>query len=118
MKKGSIELCGMKFHARHGCLESERILGNEFTVDFSCELGLEASGISDDLRDTLDYSRVYALIEEEMQVPSNLLEHVATRIADRLESEFGLEGGFEVRVSKKNPPVGGECEWARVTIRR
>lgn len=118
MKKGKIELCGMKFHARHGCLESERILGNEFIVDFSCELDLEAAGISDDLRDTLDYSRVYALIEEEMQVPSNLLEHVATRIADRIANELCLEGNFEVRVSKKNPPVGGECEWARVSVRR
>lgn len=108
----------MRFFARHGCLESERAEGNEFLVDFSCEADLEAAGWSDDLADTLDYSRVYAIVEEEMRIPSNLLEHVATRIADRLAGELGLESGFEVRVSKKNPPVGGECEWARVSVRR
>lgn len=118
MGKGRIELCGMRFFARHGCLESERTDGNEFLVDFSCEADLETAGRSDDLADTLDYSRVYALVAEEMQTPSNLLEHVAARIADRLSAELGLESGYEVRVSKKNPPVGGECEWARVSIRR
>jgi dihydroneopterin aldolase len=118
MKKGKIELCGMRFFARHGCLESERAEGNEFLVDFSCDRDIEAAGITDDLADTLDYSRVYAIVAEEMQEPSNLLEHVAARIADRLERELELEGGFEVRVSKKNPPVGGECEWARVSVRR
>jgi len=115
---GKIELTGMNFFARHGCLESERINGNWFLVDFSCDWDTSRAERSDDLSDTLDYSRVYAIVAREMAVPSQLLEHVAGRIADALCREIpGLEH-FEISISKKNPPVGGACEWAKVSIKR
>ena len=45
----------------------------------------------------------------------NLLENVAARIVDAIEGA-GLGFWFvQVRVSKKNPPVGGVCAWSRVT---
>ena len=115
---GRIELCGMKFFARHGCLESEREQGNEFTVDFACDYDTSVAECSDELDDTLDYSRVYAVVAGQMEIPSNLLEHVACRIADALEEELPELDHFQITVSKKNPPVGGECEWARITLKR
>ncbi len=118
MTMGRIELCGMKFFARHGCLESEREQGNEFTVDFSCEYDTSYAERSDDLCDTLDYSRVYAVVARQMAVPSMLLENVTCRIADAIHEELPEIEHFQITVSKKNPPVGGECEWARITLRR
>ena len=53
-----------------------------------------------------------------MDEPRQLLESVAGSIAGRIREEFPRVSGVEVSVSKKNPPVGGECEWARVTARR
>ena len=111
-------MTGMQFRAFHGCLESERSNGGDFTVDFSCELDTSRAERSDDLADTLDYSRIYAIVGREMQIPSSLLEAVAGRIADAIRDEFPWLDPFEVCVSKKNPPVGGLCEWARVTVRR
>ncbi|MBR4808916.1 MAG: dihydroneopterin aldolase [Bacteroidales bacterium] len=116
--KGRIELTGMHFRAFHGCLESERTEGGDFKVDFSCEADTSRAERSDDLADTLDYSAVYAVVAAQMQVPSQLLEAVAGRIADAIGEEFPSIGHFEVSVYKKNPPVGGECEWAKVTVRR
>ncbi len=113
-----IELLGMHFRSRHGCLESERILGGEFIVDVSFDADTAAAERSDDLHDTVDYSVVYSIVEGCMAVPSNLLEHVAGRIADGISEAFPQVSGLQVSVSKKNPPVGGECEWARVTVRR
>ena len=118
MMTGKIELTGMRFFARHGCLESERRDGNEFVVDFACDYDTSVAENSDDLLDTLDYSRVYAIVAREMETPSNLLEHVAGRIADALLAEIPELDHFEISVSKKNPPVGGECGWAKVSIRR
>lgn len=115
---GRIELSGMRFYAYHGCLESERRLGAEYMVDFSCETSIHAASRSDNLADTVDYSRIYAIVAREMETPSNLLEHVVGRIADSIRASFPQLESIEVRVSKKNPPVGGECEWARVTVRR
>ena len=116
MMKGWIELSGMRFYAYHGCLESERIGGNEFTVDFRCPVSPSRAAESDSLEDTLDYSRVYGVIAGQMKEPCNLLETVACRIAASLEKEFPQLEHFDITVSKKNPPVGGECEWASVSI--
>ena len=113
-----LELIGMRFYAYHGCLETERRIGTEYLVDFSCELDTSHAGQTDDLADTVDYSLVREIVAGEMAVPSNLIEHVAERIADALQAKIPQLGHFEVRVSKKNPPVGGECQWARITVRR
>ena len=115
---GRIELLGMRFFAHHGCLESERLEGNEFRVDFSCDWDTSAAELTDDLDDTLDYSLVYSIVAREMAEPSMLLEHVAGRIADALQQEIPELEHFELSVYKKNPPVGGECEWAKVSTRR
>lgn len=115
---GRIELLGMHFRAYHGCLESERAQGNDFTVDFRCEADIAQAGRTDCLEDTLDYSRIYAVVRQQMMQPCNLLEAVAERIADAISAEFPQLEHFEVCVGKKNPPVGGECEWAKVTARR
>lgn len=118
MMSGRIELQGMHFFARHGCLESELVNGNEFRVDFECDYDFSRAAQSDNLEDTLDYSKVYAVVARQMAVPSKLLEHVAARIANALQSELPELEHFEICVSKKNPPVGGNCEWAKVRIKR
>lgn len=116
MTKGKIELCSMKFFARHGCLEKERIDGNEFVVDFSCHCALDKACRSDSLSDTIDYGRIYSIVSAQMERPSNLLENVAWRIIQAVKQEFPQLKDICVSVSKKNPPVGGECEWSKVSI--
>ena len=96
---GTIELEGMEFRAFHGCLEHERREGNLFTVDF---------------RTDLDISRA---AESEMAQPSDLLEHVAGRIAKAISGAFPWIDDFSIRVSKRNPPVSGPAAWSRVTLR-
>ena len=115
--EGYIELSGMRFWAFHGCLESERREGNEFVVDFRCPRDIGAASESDCLEDTLDYSKVYEVVAAQMKEPSKLLEHLCCRIAESLQQEFPDLEHFELTVSKKNPPVGGEGEWARVSIK-
>lgn len=111
----TVELVGMEFHSYHGCLESERKKGNTFMVDFRGKASLKKAAKSDDLNDAQDYAEVYKIIAAEMEKPSNLLENVAARIVDAINrSSLGF-WFVQVRVSKKNPPVGGLCSWARVT---
>ena len=104
----TVELVGMEFHSYHGCLESERKEGNTFMVDFRGKASLKKAAKSDDLNDAQDYAEVYKIIAAEMEKPSNLLENAINR------SSLGF-WFVQVRVSKKNPPVGGLCSWARVT---
>lgn len=112
---GIIELVGMEFHANHGCLEQERKEGNTFLVDFRGMVDIKKAARTDDLSYTADYGKVYDIIAREMAVPSNLLENVAGRIVDSIVREIPMLFHVMVRVSKKNPPVGGTCSWSRVT---
>lgn len=113
---GSISLEAMQFMAYHGVLPEEREEGNLFLVDFKCTYDIGKAMISDDLADTLDYGHIHAIVAEEMAIPSNLLEHVAGRIASRIASEHPEIVWFAVTVSKQNPPVQGRAEWSRVTV--
>lgn len=113
---GLIELEGMEFKAYHGCLEQEKVRGNEFVVDFRGELDLTAAAESDNLNDTLNYAEIYDIVAYEMSIPSELLENVAGRILKAIETEFPQLVSFSVRVSKKRPPVDGVAQWSRVTL--
>lgn len=114
---GLIELVGMEFHAFHGCLEQEKTEGNLFTVDFIGQYYIKKASKSDELSDAVDYGEIYKLIDEQMQIRSNLLENVAARIATAIADKFGDElDSFVVTVSKQNPPVGGKCAWSRVSV--
>ena len=113
---GIIELEGMEFKAYHGCLEQEKVRGNQFIVDFRGELDLSAAAESDNLDDTLNYGEIYEIVADEMSVPSELLENVAGRIVKAIEKKFPELVSFSVRVSKKRPPVDGVAQWSRVTL--
>lgn len=113
---GTISIDGMQFIAYHGVLPEERHDGNLFLVDFKCRYDISKAAVSDSLADTLDYGLIHKIVAEEMEVPSNLLEHVAGRIAKRIEKEHPDIPWFSITVSKQNPPVQGRAEWSRVTL--
>ncbi len=113
---GTIELEGMQFMAFHGVLPEERREGNLFLVDFKCRYPIGAAMESDELVDTLDYGHIHRLVAKEMSVPSDLLEHVAGRIARSIEASHPDIPWFAVTVSKQSPPVEGRAEWSRVTV--
>ena len=113
---GTIELLGMEFHSYHGCLEKERRDGARYLVDFSCRYDVSRAVVSDDLADTLDYGGIYDIVASQMAVPSNLLEHVAGRIAAAISEAHPEIAHFSVSVAKENPPVSGFAAWTRVTV--
>ena len=115
-KIGTLELEGMEFRAHHGCLERERIAGNDFVVDFRGEMDMSAAAESDRLEDAVNYALIYDVVAEEMAKPSDLLEHVAGRIVKALEETFPEFISFSVRVSKRRPPVSGIVQWSRITL--
>ena len=113
---GIIELEEMRFWAYHGCLESEKEKGNLFLVDFRGEMDMRSAANSDRLGDTVNYGEIYEIVKAEMEVPSELLEHVAGRIVKAIAARFPEFERFSVRVSKRRPPVGGPVQWSRVTL--
>lgn len=111
-----ITLQAMKFYAYHGVLEQERRVGNTFVVDLTLTAPLEKAVQSDQLEDTINYAEVYELTKHEMNIPSQLLEHVAGRICRALRHHFPQIEQIEIRVSKLNPPFGGDVHSASVLL--
>lgn len=119
MKTDYILLEEMRFFAHHGVFKEERQTGNNFTVSLRLGVSLTDAAESDNLVDTVNYGNAYAVVKREMDIPSNLLEHVAKRIIDGLFDEFGRQlKSIEIHLSKHNPPVGGEVARATVVMFR
>ncbi len=115
---GLIEIEGMEFYSFHGYFYAEKIVGNRFLVNVDIETDCEKPAQSDRLEDALNYQSIYQLIYEEMQKPSSLLENVAGRILNRLYDEFEIISKAKVKISKMNPPMGGQIEKVSVTLER
>ena len=106
----------MRFHARHGVLEQERLTGGDFVVSLSARYPLAAAAQSDDVADTLNYAEAYAIVKREMQTPSRLIEHVAGRIGESLLRTMPRIEELTVEVRKQNPPMGADCDGAGVRL--
>ncbi len=111
-----IEIEGMEFYAFHGHFDVEKIAGNRFQVNLKIEAELSEAGKTDKLEDTLDYQKAYLIVKKEMSVPSDLLENVCQRIINRIKSEFPEALKVTVKLSKMNPPMGGQIEKVSVTM--
>ncbi|MDX8338602.1 dihydroneopterin aldolase [Draconibacterium sp. IB214405] len=115
---GVIEIEGMKFYAYHGHFAAEQIVGNNFEVYVRLETNCVAAAESDNLDDALNYQAVYETIKEVMQEKSALLENVSKRILDALYDRFPKIEKARIKISKMNPPMGGEMERVSVTLER
>jgi dihydroneopterin aldolase len=114
----TIELENMKFYAYHGHYEVEQTVGNHFLVYLRVIANTPDALFSDKLKDALDYQHLYTLVKQEMDIPSHLLEHVAHRISERVFTEFEPVQRMWVKISKINPPMGGEMQQVSVTLER
>lgn len=102
-----MEVCleGVRFHARHGMLEAERKVGNDFELDIRAEYIPDPTGVADNLSHSLCYAELYALAAAEMSVPSDTLEHVASRIGMSMLRKWPSLTAAEVAVTKPAPPI-------------
>ncbi len=114
---GEIKLKNIRTYSYHGCLVEESKIGSDYTVDLSVETNLGKSSQSDNLKDTVDYVHLNKIVEEEMAIRSELLEHVAQRIINRIFKEIKKVSKIKIGVSKLNPPIGGDVESVTIKIK-
>ncbi len=110
-------LKGLKFRALHGYFENERIEGNDFEVDVSFTTSLTEAGKTDELSNTIDYSKAREIIASVMESDSKkLIETLTFLIGQKLYSYFADVESIEVSVRKFNPPMPGETLYSEVTM--
>lgn len=116
LMSSKIYLRNVRFHAFHGVLPQEGIVGNDYLVNLVLDYDFSSALKTDDLQGTLNYAEVYQKVREEMVVPSKLLEHVAGRIAHRLFSDFPEIQKLQLSITKVNPPMGADSDGAGVEV--
>lgn len=118
MKVSSSYICldNLRFHAYHGVMPQERMVGNDYNVSLRIRYDISQAMVSDKVEDTLNYAEVFQLVSQEMAVPSSLIERVAGRIGDRLFRRFPTIEEIELKIMKINPPMGADCEGAGVEV--
>lgn len=111
-----IFLENVRFFAHHGVARQEAVVGNEFCIHLRLKTNFVHAAVTDELDDTISYADVHAVLKQEMEIPSKLLEHACGRIVNRLFREFPAIEEIEIKLSKRNPPMGADIDSAGVEM--
>ncbi len=114
--KTYIFLEDIEIYAYHGFFEQENRVGNRFLVNVKITVDISKACHTDNLDDTVDYGKIYNIIKKEMDTPSRLLEHAGGRIIRSLKAGFPEIDKIELKISKKNPPTGGQVGAAGIIL--
>ena len=112
-----IFLRNVRFHAFHGVLPQERQVGGDFLLTMQVGYPFAKAMESDDVADTLNYATLFDLAKREMDIPSQLLEHVAGRIVKAITTAFPEVTSIDLELTKVNPPMGADCDGAGVCLK-
>jgi len=115
---GKIILEDIEIYAFHGQLPEEKKIGGKFIINLDIDTAFDDACQSDKLEDTFNYQLAYDIVKEEMAKTSSLLEHVASRILERILNASPLIWSAKIKLSKMNPPFGGVVKAVSVEIKK
>jgi len=102
----TISLHNVRFRAYHGLYPEERQKGNDFVVNMDV-IYTPASQLITDIDETIDYARLYTIMNAVMEKPVDLLETVAQSICREIQQAYPQVQKVLVEVQKLNPPIDG-----------
>jgi dihydroneopterin aldolase len=112
----TVEVRDLRVFGHHGVHEEERGRGQDFLFDVELDVG--ERGTSDRLEDAVDYVEVARVVQEISDArPYNLLEALATAVADELERRFSPDR-VRVRVCKPEIRPAGLDGTVAATVTR
>lgn len=99
----SILLENLQFKSFHGIYKEERVLGNLFIVNLKVNYLIQQK--LDSIINTINYKKLFDIIDKRMAIQSELLEHIVKDIADEIFNQFSLANYVTITITKKNPPI-------------
>ncbi|HIZ21019.1 MAG TPA: dihydroneopterin aldolase [Firmicutes bacterium] len=113
-----IYIRGLRVFAFHGVNPEEKEKGQPFELDITLGVDLSRPGATDNLADTVNYSKVTKCVLRIMREgKDNLIERAASRVAEAVLAEFPVQ---EVTVLLKKPraPIAADFDDVAVEITR
>jgi dihydroneopterin aldolase len=113
-----VRLSGIVLFGHLGVSEAERETGQKINIDVEMSADLEAAALADSLSQTIDYEKVYRVIESSVAASRfRLIESLARFLATTLLEAFPVSE-VVVRVQKPNVPFAGTLSAVEVELRR
>ena len=111
-----VHLQRIKFFGFHGLYTGEEVTGGEFEVNLTAHYKpIQIPG--KEIQQTLDYTALLSIIRDRMHRPANLLETLATEIADEIMTKFSIVTEVKISISKLHPPIENFQGCAGVTFK-
>lgn len=112
-----IKLHNAVFYAYHGALSDEQNLGGKFEIDVELHCDLTKAKQTDNLAETVNYEKVYALMKKIVTGKKYyLIEALAHSIGTGIIDEFSQVNSAVVRVRKPGAPVHGVIDSIEVVV--
>lgn len=112
-----IKLHNAVFYAYHGALSDEQTLGGKFEIDVELHCDLSKAKESDNLNETVNYEKVYALMKKIVtERKYYLIEALAHSIGSGIIKHFDAVHRSIVRVRKPGAPIHGVVDTIEVEI--
>lgn len=99
-----VHLLKTKFYSFHGLQPGEEIVGGEFEVSLTVTYSPSELPVTR-LHETVDYTKLYAVVKEKMKNPSFLLETIATETAGEIFAKFPNITEVVISITKLHPPI-------------
>ena len=104
--------------AKHGVYEFEKEKEGIFEVDIYMYLDLKNAMISDDLKDSVDYSKVVDLVREIFsENDCNLIEYVAGKLCKGILEKYPIQK-VVIKIRKPHAPINADLDTVEVEIER
>jgi len=114
----TVRLSGIVLFGHLGVHEAERETGQKINIDVEMSADLEQAARSDHLAQTIDYEKVYRVIESTVAGSRfRLIEALARALCTALLEAFPVREVL-VRVQKPNVPFAGTMSAVEVELRR
>jgi dihydroneopterin aldolase len=113
-----IALEELEFFSYHGYYPEENKIGNRYNIDIYVYADVSNAAKTDRLSGTVNYEKIFRIAQKNTEQSVKLLEHLAYKIISDLFSAFPEVQKVKVNVCKFNPPIGGVCKWAKVSLER
>jgi 7,8-dihydroneopterin aldolase/epimerase/oxygenase len=115
-----VALHGVQFFAFHGFYPEEQLTGNNFIVDVEVEFLQQHHFSTDEISQTVNYERLYAIAEQHMATPRKLLETVVQGMVDDIKEAYPFVETIRASLKKLNPPLKGDvaCSLVEITYRK
>ena len=113
-----IKILNLKLPAKHGVYDFEKVKEGIFEIDIHMYLDLKNAMISDDIKDSVDYSKVVDLVRDIFsENDCNLIEYVAGKICKRMLEKYPIQKVM-IKIRKPHAPINADLDTVEVEIER